>query len=154
PVVRNEVVLRILGRDATLHRVPVQADVLLLGDAAVRGADARTFSDANLRANDIHPRDRLGHGVLDLNARLDLDEIELAGVRILQELDGAGIEIVDRATDLERFVTERLALLVGEEGRWRALDDLLVASLHRAVALEQMHERAVRIAEELHLNVA
>jgi hypothetical protein len=33
------------------------------------------------------------------------------------------------------------------------LDDLLVAALDRAVALPQVHEVAVRVAEDLHLDV-
>src|SRR5690606_15688666 len=95
-VVRNEVVLGILGRHAALHRIAVQADVLLFGHAAVGRADACALGDADLRAHDVDAGHRLGDGVLDLNARIDLDEIELAGVGILQELDRAGVEIVDR----------------------------------------------------------
>jgi hypothetical protein len=39
-------------------------------------------------------------------------------------------------------------------GRRRFLDHLLVAALQRAVALEQMHSIAVRVAEHLHLDMA
>ena len=41
-----------------------------------------------------------------------------------------------------------------DRGRRRLFDDLLVASLHRALALEQRHDGAVRVAEDLHLEVA
>jgi hypothetical protein len=34
-----------------------------------------------------------GHRVLDLDARIDLDEVELAGVGVHQELDRAGAHV-------------------------------------------------------------
>ena len=43
----------------------------------------------------------LGDGVLDLDARIDLDEVEVAGVGIHQELDRAGADIVRGAGDRE-----------------------------------------------------
>ena len=54
------------------------------------------------------PVTHLGDGVLDLDARIDLDEIELAGVGIDQELDGAGADVIGRAADRERRLAERL----------------------------------------------
>jgi hypothetical protein len=42
----------------------------------------------------------------------------------------------------------------GQVRRRRDLDDLLVAALHRAVALVQVHDVAVLVAEDLHLDVA
>ena len=39
-------------------------------------------------------------------------------------------------------------------GAGRLLDDLLVAALDRALALAEVHERAVPVAEYLHLDVA
>ena len=54
----------------------------------------------------------------------------------------------------ERGLAEGGALGVVEIGRGRALDHLLMAALDRAVALEQMDEIAVGVAEDLHLDVA
>ena len=42
----------------------------------------------------------------------------------------------------------------GIAGRGRFLDDFLVAALHRAVALEEMHDIAVPVAQHLELDVA
>ena len=50
--------------------------------------------------------------------------------------------------------TRRARCAAGVEvRRRRALDHLLVAPLHRAVALEQVHELAVAVAQDLHLDV-
>src|SRR5690606_33450576 len=88
-----------------------------------------------------------------LDTWIDFDEIELAGIGILQELDRAGVEVVHRASNLERRFAERSALLVGEEGSGRAFDELLIAPLHCAIALEQVHEIAIRVAQDLNLEM-
>ena len=59
-----------------------------------------------------------------------------------------------RAADLERRLAELRARRLIEIGRGRALDHLLVAALDRAVALEEMDQVAVRVAEDLHFDVA
>jgi hypothetical protein len=48
------------------------------------------LADADLRLDDVDAGDLLGDRVLDLDARIDLDEVELAGVGVHQELDRAG----------------------------------------------------------------
>ena len=48
----------------------------------------------------------------------------------------------------------RAAQRVVDGGRRRLLDDLLVAALDGALALEEVHDGAVRVAEDLDLDVA
>jgi hypothetical protein len=153
-VVGREVVLRILGGDPALQRVAVQADRVLRGTGPPGLADARALGDAHLRLDDVDAGDLLGHGVLDLDARIDLDEVESSAVGIHQELDGAGVRVTGGAAELQRRLAERGALRVVQIRGRRPLDHLLVAPLHRAVALEQVDQVAVAVAEELHLDVA
>ena len=49
------------------------------------------LGDPDLRLDDVEPGD-LGHRVLDLDARIDLDEVELAGIGVHQEFDRAGVD--------------------------------------------------------------
>ena len=93
-VVGDEVLLRVLGGDPALERVAVEADIALARHARGRVADLGAAGDPDLRLDDVDAGHLLGDGVLDLDARIDLDEIELAGVGIHQELDGAGPGIV------------------------------------------------------------
>jgi hypothetical protein len=73
--------------------------------------------------------DRLGHGVLDLEARVDLHEAELAAVGLVQELDGAGALVAGLEREPLRGLGE-LGLLLGREHRAGGLlDHLLVAAL-------------------------
>ncbi len=124
------------------------------GTPEARVADRGAPGDPDLRLDDVDAGHLLGDGVLDLDARIDLDEVEFAGVGIHQELDGAGAGIVRGVGDGDGVGGQLLPLPGVEIGRGRALDDLLVAALHRAVALEEMDDRAVLVGEDLHLDMA
>ena len=111
-------------------------DVLLLkaelGERLTRG-------DAHLRLHEVDVGDLLGDRVLDLDARVHLDEDVLAlaltgGVE--QELDGSGVDVPDRLRERDRVSVHRLADILIEVGGRSDLDHLLVSPLHRAVALE------------------
>ena len=152
-VVRYEVVLRILGGDAALERVTIQTDVGLSRHPALGRADARPGGDADLRLHQIDTGRALGDRVLDLDARIHLDEVIPAVVGILQELDRARAGVMRGTADGERGSAQLRALCVGKEHRRGALHHLLVTALRRAVALEHMHQRPVKITEDLHLHV-
>jgi hypothetical protein len=111
-------------------------------------------SDAELRLDQIDARHLLGHGVLDLDARVALDEEVLAGLGRHEELDRAGVAVLRGACEVYRIAENALAHLRVEPRRGRDLDHLLIALLHRAVALVQMHHLAVRVGEDLHFDVA
>src|SRR6202030_90797 len=92
--------------------------------------------DAKLRLHQVDVGDLLGHGVLDLDARVHLDE-DVVARRVDQELDRARVDVADLAREPYRVGADPRAQLRVEAGRGRDLDDLLVAPLHRAVALGQ-----------------
>ena len=73
----------ILGVDPALDRVAGEPDVLL------PETERPALGDRDLLGNDVQPRDRLGDRVLDLDPRVDLEEVELAAVGVDQELDRA-----------------------------------------------------------------
>ena len=152
-VVGNEIVVWILGRDPALQGVRAQANLALRRHIAARLTDALTVSDAKLRLDQVDAGRALGHRVFDLDARIDLDEIQGAAVGILQEFDRTGVAVVRGATDSQCQLAQRGALGVAEKSGRRALDNFLIAPLHRAVALVQMHQIAMRIAQDLHLDV-
>src|SRR5262249_58773372 len=96
----------------------------------------------------------LGHRVLDVDARIDLDEVVLIRIAIDENLDRAGVFVVDRTADLDRRVAQRLPHRWIEVRRRRYLDHFLMPPLHRTIALKQMDQVAWLIAEDLHLEVA
>ena len=151
-VVGGEAVLGVFGGHPALQGVAGEAQVVLFRQALV--ANARTFADADLRGHQIDAGDHLGDGVLDLDARIDLDEVEAAGVGIHQKFHRSGVAVAHAGAEAQGGCAEALALCLREIGRGRALHHFLVAALHRAVALEEMHQIAVRVAQHLHLHMA
>ena len=100
------------------------------------------------------PVDPLGDRVLDLEARVHLEEVEAAVLRE-EELEGAapsGSRRPSRPARRPRPSRRRARAIA--DGARRLLDDLLVAALDRAVALEEVDHVAVAIAEHLDLDVA
>jgi hypothetical protein len=104
------------------------------GDLILRERQPFTKGDAELPFNEIDARDQLGHGMLDLQARVHLDEKHLLSVP--NELDGASTDIVDGSGRFSRSGADQLALLCVECRRRRLLDHLLVSALQRAFSIE------------------
>ena len=109
--------------------------------------------DLELPGHEILAGDRLGDGMLDLQARVHLEEIERA-VAGQQELDRAGAAIADGLGGRDRCRAHAFAQIGIDGRRGRLLDHLLVAALDRAVALAEMDDVAVRVGEDLDLDVA
>ena len=62
-------------------------------------------------------------------------------------------DVADRARRRDGRLRHGRSHLGPQPGRRRLLDDLLVAALHRAVAIEQRDDVALRVREYLHLDV-
>ncbi len=148
--VRAEPVRRILGCHPALHRGSANAD-RLLGQAQV--GQGRATGDPQLRRDQVDAGDLLGHGVLDLDARVHLHE----GVRPVggdQELHRAGVDVAHVPGERQRVRAQPVTHGSVEQGSGRDLDDLLVTPLHRAVPLVEVDDLARGVAEYLHLDVA
>src|SRR5690606_22188665 len=145
-----EVVGGVLGGDAALHGVAADRDVLLVDAEVGEGLAAR---DAQLALHQVDAGDLLGHGVLDLDARVHLDEDVLAPA-VDEELHGARVLVADLTGELHRVLAEPLRHRRVELRRGRDLHDLLVAALHRAVPLPQVDDVPGAVREDLHLDVA
>src|SRR5712692_10983632 len=143
----NETGGRVLGIDAAFDGRAV------LREIALRKRQRFARGDLDLRLDQIDAGHEFGDRMLDLDARVHLEEVEVA-VRVGEKLDGAGAYVVDRARGLDGDLAHRAAHLGGDEGRGRLLDHLLIAALDRAFALEDMNDVPVMVAEDLHFDVA
>ena len=132
---------------AALDRVAAELDVALLERQPLARRDPDLFLD------DVDAGDELGDRVLDLEAGVGLEEVEVAG-RVHQELERAGVGVLHGAGGIDHGGAEPPALLFGQRHRRRFFDQLLVAPLDRALALAQMDDVAVVVAEDLDLDVA
>ena len=118
------------------------------------GGSGAPVGDEQLQPHEVEAGDQLGHRVLDLEPGVHLEEGE-APVGQDEELDGAGVHVADgarpRSPRRRPARPRRSGVTTGRRG---LLDDLLVAALDRALALEEVHDGAVGVAEDLHLDVA
>ena len=96
--VGTEAVGRVLRRDAALHREALGADVVL---AQPHRRERVARRDLHLHDDEVDVGDLLGDRVLDLDARVHLDE-DVAPVLAEEELDGAGVDVADRAGEARR----------------------------------------------------
>src|SRR4029079_7018939 len=94
----------------------------------------------------------LGHAVLDLDARVHLEE-EVLAVLGEQALDRPGPDVADRASGLDADLPDPLAQRLVDGRRGRLLDELLVAPLDRAVALAEVDRGPAAIGEHLDLDM-
>ena len=142
----REAVGGVLGVDPDLDRVA--------GARRTSGERQRLAGgDAHLHAHEVELRDELRDGMLDLQARVQLDERERP-VRPDEELERAGVPVADVPARALGGGLHLLAQRVVERRRRRLLDELLVAPLDRALALAAREHAAVVIADHLDLDVA
>ena len=107
-VVGDEMPIGILGGDAALHRDAAAFDLRpAAGCRQRRLVQPVAAGDEDLAAHEVDAGDHLGDRVLDLDARVDLDEEELAALDVEQELDGAGAAVADRPAQPRRGVADR-----------------------------------------------
>ena len=144
---RQEATIRVLGIDAGLKRPAIDPHILLLDRKLLAGGDAQHLLDQ------VVAGDHLGHRVLNLQARVHLEEVEIT-LSVDDEFDRAGAVVLHGACERDGLFAHRLTGLGREEGRWRLFEDLLVAALDRAFALVQVDDIAMLVAEHLDLDVA
>src|SRR5665213_343285 len=90
--------------------------------------------------------------MLDLQPRIHLDEIEF--VILVQEFDGAGAAITHLGHRLGDDPAHPIALFRRYCRRAGFLQDLLVATLERAIAFAEMDRIAFAVPEDLKLDMA
>ena len=143
-----ELLVRILGVETHLDRM---ADAAPVSDSIDHVSFAGGEADHPL--HQVDAGDGLGHRMLDLQTRVHFEEVRLLARRVVDELDGPSRAVCDRRGQALGVGPEARAHAGGQIRRGRLLDDLLVAPLHRAVALTEGDDAAVPVAEDLHLHV-
>ena len=105
------------------------------GNIGLREAQRFAVCDAQLLVHEVDAVDEFGDRMLHLQARIHFEKRKRS-VGSEQELDRSGIRVAHAAGGGHRF-----------------LNDFLVAALDRTFALAEVYGRAVRIGENLKLDV-
>src|SRR6185312_16063418 len=143
----QEIAVRIFGINPALDRPAAKLHIGL--------PDGELFSrgHADHLLDQVDARDQLGHRMLDLQPRVHLQEVEALVLRG-DELDRARRVVADRFRERDGLRSHRRARLLVEQRRRRLLDHLLIAPLDRALALAEVDDIAVLVAEHLDFDVA
>jgi len=120
--------------------------------ARTGGATRLARGDADLRLHDVDAVHGLGHGMLDLEPSVHLEEVELAVGR-QQKLDRSRVDVTDRVGAATAAAVMR-ARNVGEPPAKAIPRRSLMTALDGALALAEMDDVAVLVGEDLHLDVA
>ncbi len=108
--------------------------------------------DADLPFDEVDTGDHLSDRVLDLEAGVHFEEEELTV--LVDELDRSGVVIADGLCRLYRSLAHGLLHAGAHATGWGLFDELLVATLGRAVARAYPHHVAELVADDLYLDVA
>ena len=111
----------------------------------------KTLSNSDLFANQIDSGDLFRNRVFDLQARVDFQEIGLAIFD--QELTGADTHILDRVKERAGVLLKCCVEFFGDERSRSFFNNLLVATLDRAISCRNDCESSERIASALGFDV-
>ena len=154
---RCDHVLGVLGGGLEVVEVDIADRLCVL---SVKGAHLRDVVERDahghveLRRGEAHAGDPLGHGVLHLQPRLELDKVVILGLGNVQILDGSHRTVANLLAEAHSRAHHLLELVIGSNDRWALLKNLPETALCRAVAASESNHIAVHVADDLHLEVA
>src|SRR2546422_7333334 len=109
--------------------------------------------DPDLLLDEIDAGDLFGDGMLDLDPRIHLHEIEPV-LLVQQELHRPRVPVPDRLGSFDRHTAEFAPEAVVHRRRRRLLDELLVAALDGTVPLSEIDRPTSLLRQDLDFNVA
>ena len=123
------------------------------GEHVLQAGQPLAAGHPQLPLDQIQASNHFGDRMLDLQAGVHLHEVEgAAGIH--DEFDRAGSDIADCVRCSHRGLAHGAALGLAQPGGRGFFDHFLMASLHRAVALEEIDGVAVRVGKDLDFNMA
>ena len=152
-VVWHEIVGWVLRCHTALQCEPGYRNLVLRTAVDAFVAKRNTLRHKNLTLHDINTGDLFSHGVFNLNPRVHFNEVKLTGVRINEELNGSRCLITNRRTNLHGCIKNTITHLHIQIRRGCDLYDFLMTPLNTAIAFIQMHQVAVMVTQQLHLNM-
>ena len=123
-------------------------------DVVLAEAQGLPRGDEDLSRDEVDAANELGHGVLDLEPGVHLEEVEGCAVAVQEELARPCVAVPDLLRDLGCGLHDRLTYVLLKRRRRRLLEEFLVAALQRAVSLGKAQDRPRHLSEHLHLDVA
>ena len=143
---RLEILVWIFCINAALDRGTMQFNIGLLERQRF------TRGDTNLSLDQIDTGDHFGYWMFNLDARVDFDEVKITFL-VDNKLNRPGVLVTHFDNQPLRRFTNRLARLLWKKRGWTLFNQLLMATLNRAIAFVQMARVAVQVRNHLNFNV-
>src|SRR5260370_27263987 len=144
---REEIVVGIFGIEAHFHGVAAGRDGFPGEGETVTGGDG------DLEFDEVEAGDLFSDGMLDLQARVDFQEIKIE-MSVDEKFDGPGVDVAGGAREAHGGVAHLLEQLWCDDGRRGFLYDFLVAALHGAFAFTEGDDAPVGVGKNLDFDVA
>ena len=125
---------------------------ILFGNADFRAVQGIAFGNFNLGLHNIKAGNFFGNGMFNLNTRVNFNKVEVA-VRGNEEFNRTGAEVINVFHQLNGCVADCFAQFGFKRKGRGNFHQFLVAALYGAVTLEQMHNVALRIAQNLNFDM-
>ena len=109
--------------------------------------------DLNLRLHDVDPRHHFGDGVFHLHARIHLDEIPGARIRIDEKFDRRRAVILCFPSQRHGGIRQARANLGIKVHGGSDFHDFLISALHGAIALVQVQHVSMSVRQDLNFDV-
>ena len=150
--IRSKIILWIFGCNPGLDGVSTQFNIFLAFDIDLRVLEFITLCNTYLGLNQVTHGHQLGHSMLNLNTRIDFDEIKTPTF-VHKEFYGSGIYIINRFSNFQCVATKFLTFLLCQIERWCNFNNFLMATLNRAVPLVEVNQITVLVAKNLDFNM-
>src|SRR5262252_85059 len=141
----QKVSIWILGIHAALNRPAIELYV------ALRNRELFSRSNTDHLFDKIDAGDQLSHRMLDLQARVHLEEVK-AFVLPRDKLYGSGAVVADGFSQRDRLIAHLLPSRRIEQRAWRLFDHFLIAPLDGAFPLAKMDNVAMLVAKHLNFD--
>mmetsp|Transcript_6121 Transcript_6121/g.15524 ORF Transcript_6121/g.15524 Transcript_6121/m.15524 type:complete len:645 (-) Transcript_6121:547-2481(-) len=140
----------ILSRDTALNGGTIGTD-LALEEANI--TETLSLCNTNLSLHKVSTSDFFGNGVFHLNTWVNFDKVMLVSFRIHKELESTSIAVASSLGQTNSVVAELFAKSRIQSNCRCDLDHLLVTTLNRAIAFEQVHHITLAIGQDLNLDM-
>src|SRR5512145_3380213 len=119
-----------------------------LGEVRLRKRERFSRCDADLPVDEVESCDKLGDGMFHLQARVHFKKEERGKIGVEDEFDRPCVEVISRLGSSNRGSPHLFAQFRCQQWRRSFFDDLLMSALHRTLALEELDEVSLLIAED------
>lgn len=103
-VIGDEIMLRVLSCDEELKRVEIEEDIIMERKERLRSEDGKELKNMDMRIEDIDEGKLLSESMIKMNEWIEIDEIEIEGIGINEEIKSERKDIIGGMRDIKEII--------------------------------------------------